>query len=213
MNTIVYLHGYGSINPEAICQIYAELSRLLNNQAIHCVKYHPGGEIEATEIEPALRLCAGIAETSETLKINVVGYSFGGLLASLFMERMPDKVGKVILLAPAIDNFDRNYKSLPKAEWGMPETYVENLKALSPRPKITRPTWLFHGMRDNDDGGSAPWRMKEWIAEENFEQAYLLPDVDHSLEPWLTHADWRAQNPNTPSFQDALEWLLSPLDE
>lgn len=208
MSDLVYLHGFGSINPEDTCTIYAQLRDYFPGGKIHCPHYHPRGDVQATRIDPVLDQCRAIANASESATVKLVGYSFGGLLAALFMERMPEMVEKVILLAPAIDNVDRNYKHVLKENWQMPVGFVERLRKFPARPSVKRPTLLFHGSLDTDDGGSAPWRIMEWIETDTFEQAHLLPGVDHSLEPWLSEEAWRADRPSVPSIQDAFAWLV-----
>ena len=111
------------------------------------------------------------------------------------IEHLDALVASALLLAPAIDNYERNFRNVPAEDWYMPPAYVAELQGLPPRPRIdTRlvPTVVLHGRDDTDQGGSAPWRVEEWTAEEwasssSAEQrrcAVHMPlGVDHSLEP------------------------------
>jgi pimeloyl-ACP methyl ester carboxylesterase len=134
--------------------------------------------------------------------VHVVGYSYGGLLAAWLAEKRPDLIANVLLLAPAIDNYARNYEGRDPESWRMPRDYVEELRSYPARPKIVRPTTLVHGLLDDDRGGSAPWRIREWAAEQPFRSVFLLPGVDHSLEPWLSASSWNNDGSgDVPSFQ------------
>jgi pimeloyl-ACP methyl ester carboxylesterase len=115
-----------------------------------------------------------------------VGYSFGGLLGAILAAQRPDIIGNVLLLAPAIDNYARNYEGRDPAGWRMPRGYVEELRGYPARPDIVRPTTLVHGLLDVDGAGSAPWRVRRWQDEQPFRCVHFLDGVGHSLEPWLS---------------------------
>ena len=67
-----------------------------------------GGKVEETRINSFLEELRALAEaTKQGCFTAIFGYSFGGLLAALFQERWPHLVKRVVLLAPAIDNFAR----------------------------------------------------------------------------------------------------------
>jgi len=137
----------------------------------------------------------------------IVGCSFGGWIASILQERRPDLFGAAILLAPAIDNYQRNYEGIPTDQWTKPLQFVEEVHALPARPTIKVPTKLVHGMLDCDDGGSALWRVKEWAAENEFQGCYFPDGVDHSLQAWLDLESDTICN-STPSLSELLGWAL-----
>jgi pimeloyl-ACP methyl ester carboxylesterase len=201
----VYLHGFGQKIPRD-CRVLAALRSALPQGAdpqVLLPSFHPKGaggkgDVQRTELEPFLNnLFHSIV--SRKMQVHLVGYSVGGWLAAVFAERHPELVASALLLAPAIDNYERNFRNVPAEDWYMPPAYVAELQGLPPRPRIdTRlvPTVVLHGRDDTDQGGSAPWRVEEWTAEEwassssSAEQrrcAVHMPlGVDHSLEPWLS---------------------------
>lgn len=188
MRPILFLHGFFQCVPHETPLLRAVQKRVAG-RTLFAPSYHPQGVVQATRIAAALELCLETVEHSGAERIDLIGFSFGGLLAALFAERFPDRVGDVLLCAPAIDNFERNYKDRPEREWIMPATFVEELCTYPARPTITRPTTLVHGSLDNDAGGCAWWRIERWASEQRFRKVYLLEGVEHSLEPWLGQQD------------------------
>jgi pimeloyl-ACP methyl ester carboxylesterase len=188
MPDVLYLHGFGETNPKH-CPIAHALWRVVTDYQVHVPGYHPDGDILATRIGPTLAMLERLIARMPTGRAHVVGYSFGGLLAALLAERSPERVANILLLAPAIDNFARNYEGRDPSRWRMPREYVEELQTFPPRPRIVRPTTLVHGRLDTDAGGSAPYRIEAWAREQPFQRLWLLPGVDHGLEPWLSTGD------------------------
>ena len=182
---LLYLHGFGETTPER-CHVYATLAQLSYTVTAPC--YHPHGVVADTRLLATLSSIEALIERDLGGCVGVVGYSVGGLLASLLAWRRPDLVKFLVLLAPAIDNSARNYDSFPESAWGMPKAYVDELRSLPPRPPldISRvPAVIFHGSHDGDDGGSAMWRMREWAAATPGLELRELRGVGHSLFPWL----------------------------
>jgi pimeloyl-ACP methyl ester carboxylesterase len=199
MNDIMYLHGWGE-NPE-VSPVIRSMRREMPTVRIHLPSYHPHGNPRATRIGAALAEINLVLDDSSTSpRVGLAGYSFGGLLAALLSLQRPDKIAKMLLLAPAIDNVARNYAGEPP--WRMPLEYVEELKTYPARPQIACPTTIVHGRLDNDLGGSAPERIERWAREQTFAAIHLLPGVDHSMEPWLTSG-------TSPPFGDLLRELVS----
>jgi hypothetical protein len=94
----------------------------------------------------------------------------------------------------------------------MPESYVQELQSYPARPRVVRPTTVVHGRLDADEGGSAPWRIEEWGADQPFQRVLLLPGVDHSLEPWLTADDIANAEPESqriPTLNELVAELVS----
>jgi pimeloyl-ACP methyl ester carboxylesterase len=153
--------------------------------------------VRATRIPQALDAIEAIARDSTTGKVHLVGYSFGGLLAALLASRSPELVASLTLIAPAIDNFDRNYKD---RRWRMPNVYVEELQQLPARPLLNPasypgPTVVVHGIYDS----TASWRVREWATECNL--TLHEPECDHSLLGWRCHPGPALEGgePNSPA--------------
>lgn len=205
---VLYLHGFGSGDPQR-CAVFQALQRALagRHARLHAPTYHPGGQVGATRLEQFLQDLRDMARSLPSGRFAlVVGYSVGGLLGALFQERHPELVGRAVLLAPAVDNFDRNFAGVPKGCWYMPPEYVEELQHLPARPTIRVPTFLLHGEQDNDRGGSCPWRIREWAAAERFEVCCFPAGVGHSLEPWLTSPSRKLDG--VPALKEVLAWGL-----
>jgi pimeloyl-ACP methyl ester carboxylesterase len=208
MYELLYLHGFGEANPEH-CRVARALRRAAPNRCVHTPCYHPGGEKTATRIQRTLADCEEIIERSGASRVHLIGYSFGGLLSAILASRRKDLIENLLLLAPAIDNFDRNFAGRKPETWHMPPEYVEELQLYPARPEVVRPTTLVHGMLDVDNAGSAPWRIMEWATQQSFDRVYLLEGVDHSLEPWLSDERWTNDNANdVPTFRHLVEQLL-----
>jgi pimeloyl-ACP methyl ester carboxylesterase len=207
---VLYLHGWGAEYPHD-CPIKHELEQVLDRIGVdvklHTPTYHPNEDVTATCIETFLADLERLAEQQPAGRFAaVVGCSFGGFLTSVLQERCPHLFGKAVLLAPAIDNFTRNYKDVPEEKRRMPEGYVAELRRLPARPSIRVPTVLLHGLLDDDNGGSEPWRVQEWAADNDFAACYYPEGVDHSMEPWLSGASHESLG--VPDLQDLLEWAL-----
>jgi pimeloyl-ACP methyl ester carboxylesterase len=140
-------------------------------------------------VDSALRDLSRHLNAPDTSRnVRLVGYSFGGLLAALLAERYFERIAKLLLFAPAIDNIARNYSGDP-AQWQMPRDYVEELRKYPARPAIVCPTTLVYGDLDDDSGGSTPNRYRAWASEQPFAAVHELAGVDHDLEPWLTQGE------------------------
>jgi pimeloyl-ACP methyl ester carboxylesterase len=96
----------------------------------------------------------------------LVGSSYGGMMACVFSRRMPEKIKRLILLAPAL-----NY--LP------PE--------ICRGKKIDFPVTIYHGNLDD----VVPPRPVHKIARILFPNlTYHLVDDDHSLHSTFAELDW-----------------------
>ncbi len=103
----------------------------------------------------------------------IIGSSFGGLMAALFTCQNPEKVSKLILLAP--------YLSLSKL----------NPKAHS---KVNIPVVLYHGKYDQ----IVPLNQSLFHAEKIFTNLkYNIVDDDHSLHKTVESLDWKNLIKNT----------------
>lgn len=210
MHDILYLHGFGDCQPDQGAVINT-LRLAAPTSTIHVPCYHPGGQIVATRIGAAISQCLAVIEGTDSGIVHIVGYSFGGLIAAIIADQHPERVKNVLLLAPAIDNYSRNYEGRRPSQWPMPVDYVEELKRYPARPNVVRPTTLVHGMLDNDLGGSLPWRIQRWAAEQSFHEIHLIDGIGHSLQPWLSAPPLECEpNGSVPSFQQLVLGLIAP---
>ena len=219
-SVVIYLHGFGCIEPLE-CPVAVLLSRILSKQEHHRTTtstflyvpcYHPQGDISQTNFFTTLASLRDwitnnvVAPTNKRRKLVLVGYSVGGYLAALLAEQHPEIVlSGLILLAPAIDNYQRNFEK--KTTWYMPATYVLALRDEFPsRPQVNAAairTVIVHGLRDTDHGGSAPWRIREYAKALGKCVTLYEPDMDHSLEPWLSRDE-----PSADGTAPSLETLV-----
>jgi pimeloyl-ACP methyl ester carboxylesterase len=203
--TILYLHGFGDCQPQR-CPIAASLRQVLPDSRMYTPCYHPIGRIEATRIKQFLAELQNLIDEIGPAKVHLIGYSFGGLLAAILACQRPERIGNVLLLAPAIDNYERNYEARTPEEWLMPPEFVEELLSYPTRPAIVRPTILVHGSLDRDEEGSAPWRIQRWAEEQPFRGVYILDQVDHSLATWLS--DSGNHSAALPAFRQVVQqWI------
>lgn len=99
----------------------------------------------------------------------------------------------------------------------MPPSYVTTLRdELPSRPplqaKIVQNAIIVHGLQDNDEGGSASWRVREYASAVNTcgtKVRFYEPNVDHSLEPWLSASSLQAEVAVVPTLISLLESLLA----
>jgi len=96
----------------------------------------------------------------------MVGSSYGGLMAALFACRHPERVRRLILLAPAI-----------------------NLPEFAPyrRLRLPVPTFLYHGTGDDV---VPPGEVRAIAAEAFADLHYFAVDDDHSLHGTFTLMPW-----------------------
>ncbi|UCE34499.1 MAG: alpha/beta hydrolase [Deltaproteobacteria bacterium] len=98
--------------------------------------------------------------------LTIIGSSLGGLMAGLYSFQNPDKVKKLILLAPALN--------LPEFEPYLSET-------------LTVPVSVFHGKNDEVISCQAV----KVIAERVFpDLSFTVLDDDHSLTTTFAKIDW-----------------------
>jgi pimeloyl-ACP methyl ester carboxylesterase len=103
---------------------------------------------------------------SGTTGIIMIGSSLGGLMAALYAFQNPDKIKKLVLLAPAL-----------------------NLPEFTPylRETLSLPVFVFHGR--NDD--LIPVQQIQKIAKRVFtDLTFTLLDDDHRLSRKFTSIDW-----------------------
>jgi pimeloyl-ACP methyl ester carboxylesterase len=160
MNNILYLHGFGDFCPEK-CAVTHALRTAAPKSKVLNPCYHPDRQVAATRISTTIIQCLTVIDQTHSGIVHLVGYSFGGLLAAILANQHPDRIANVLLLAPAIDNFSRNYEKQDPRLWRMPVDYINELRRYPARPAIVRPTTLVHGKLDHDRAGAAPWRSRQ----------------------------------------------------
>ncbi len=97
----------------------------------------------------------------------IIGSSFGGLMGTLYACQFPDKVAKLILLAPLL---------------AVPELKTENF------PPIDVSVVVFHGKEDK----VVPYERSMSRANKLFNSlTYNLVDDDHFLHPTVEQIDWK----------------------
>ena len=183
---ILYLHGFGETDP-GNCRV-ARSIKATTGATVHTPCYHPEGDYRLTNVAQTIDELVVLIRSTRAGTVVVVGYSVGGFLAALLAAVHPELVHGLVLLAPAIDNYERNFCGRPESEWYMPRTYVQTLIDDFPsRPPVDTSavcTVILHGLRDTDRGGSASWRVREFAAA--IGAVLHEPDCDHGLEPWLS---------------------------
>jgi pimeloyl-ACP methyl ester carboxylesterase len=96
----------------------------------------------------------------------IIGSSFGGLMGALYTCRQPDRVRKLILLAPAL-------------------VYPDF--AASPPAPVAVPTLVYHGQQDT----VIPVEPVRMLAEQVFlNLTFHLVDDDHRLTETVQALDW-----------------------
>lgn len=96
----------------------------------------------------------------------LIGSSFGGLMATLFSLKHPERIRKLVLLAPAL--YFREYQ-LPDSE------------------SVDVPVIIYHGDRDD----VVPLRPVRQIAYKVFSNlTFHVVDDDHLLHKTLRRIDW-----------------------
>ncbi len=129
--------------------------------------------------------------------VDLMGSSMGGYLAALFAAAHPDRVARVVLLAPAFDFANRwagalggetvenwradgsmavfhyGWRRQARVGWGL----FEDSLLHAPFPDVQRPTLIFHGTRD----AVVPSSLSEEFARRHPETKLHLPDSDHEL--------------------------------
>ncbi|CAL1143344.1 unnamed protein product [Cladocopium goreaui] len=199
---VVFVHGFGGPNEDEkrFVQLLREEMEKVGAR-VHAPTYHPGGRVGATSLPRFMEELKALAESSET-NVTLLGFSVGGWLVASFQERWPHLVKRVVLLAPAIDNFERNFEGKAEQDWYMPAAYVAELREMTARPAIKVPAMLVHGDCETDAGGSALWRVKEWAQAENFARCYFPEGLGHSMD--IVEAG--------PGFGAVKSWLMGAED-
>ena len=144
--------------------------------------------------------------------VHLVGYSVGGWLAAVLAARCPDLLTSILLVAPAVDNYERNFQNVEPSQWYMPKEYVDDLKSIPARPMINTSevlTTIVHAESDTDTGGGDPERIKEWVSTlqasaTHTAKLYIVPGT-HDMKLWLE------QDMHQHNFVDAISSTFTTL--
>jgi pimeloyl-ACP methyl ester carboxylesterase len=107
----------------------------------------------------------------------IIGSSFGGLMGAIFTCEQPDKVEKLVMLAPAL--------MLPQFK-----PYLDISTSLSAgRKPVSVPTTIIHGKQDE----IVPLEEVRRIAQKVFtDLTYKIVDDDHGLHKTADAIDWKS---------------------
>lgn len=116
------------------------------------------------DLEDRMQSLYGILKDKD--KIILVGSSFGGLMATIFAIKHPERCERLILLAPAINLLSDD---------------------LLTKESIQTPTWIFHGEYDN----VIPLESVKKVSKKLFLDLrfYILKD-DHYLRDTFFNLEW-----------------------
>ena len=160
---VVYLHGFGSERGSDAVSGALEHTLATNHPdaILHTPRWQPA-KVKHTRLMQAVELVQAFIANLKSKQsddgggdILLVGYSVGGLVAAEVVRRAPALVQKLLLLAPAIDNYERNFASTKEsptqqgAGWRMPDGYVDELRSglVAARPDCSAvPTVVVHGL-------------------------------------------------------------------
>ena len=123
---------------------------------------------------------------------SLIASSYGGWLGALLAVKHPDRVERLVLLCPAFDLAGRwphllgeeamaaweATGALPLESGGtLPWSFLEESRALDPRPAVSQPTWIVHGRNDE----VVPHVSSETYAAALPNVSLVSVDDDHGL--------------------------------
>jgi len=193
--TVFYLHGFVSSPKSTKVQYFI---KMLGAQGIdvRCPDFNEPDFRTMTMTRMLEQLDLELASASEPAVL--IGSSLGGTLAILAARRFGARVGRLVLLAPAVMFGDPGHQLLPREEiarWkeegeypffhfgrGGPEKlsydfYEDSLKYDAFGTLFTQPTLIFQGTRD----ALVNWREVEQFALRRDNVTVTLLDDDHQL--------------------------------
>jgi uncharacterized protein len=198
----IYLHGFASGPLSSKAQFF--LKRFEEQGVALKIPRLDGGDFRGLTITGQLRV---VEEAVGDGPVVLFGSSLGGYLAALFASRHPQKVEKLVLMAPAFQFPSRwraRFKahdlelwkrrgSLPifhygyKKEMDLGYQIVEDAGRYEEEPEVTQPALVFHGVRDE----VVPVRISEDYARRHPNVELRLFDSGHELtdvleEMWVS---------------------------
>jgi uncharacterized protein len=198
----VYLHGFASSPQSGKAQFF--LKRFEERGVALEIPRLDGGDFRGLTITGQLRVVEQAVGDGPAV---LFGSSLGGYLAALFAAQHPEKVEKLVLMAPAFQ-FPTRWRarftahdlelwkqrgSLPvfhygyKKEMDLGYQIVEDAGRYEEEPEVTQPALVFHGVRDE----VVPVRISEDYARRHPNVELRLFDSGHELtdvleEMWVS---------------------------
>jgi pimeloyl-ACP methyl ester carboxylesterase len=163
---IAYLHGFASGPSSSKGQFFR--ARLAEAGRELLLPDLTGGDFPRMTITREVEVLTRIANTYASRPLMLIGSSLGGYVASLYAARRPDRVARLVLLAPAFAFGERFSASFAPAElraWrqrGWIEVYhygekahrrlaidiLDDASRYEAIPDVRVPTLVFHGQHD-----------------------------------------------------------------
>ncbi len=207
MSRIIYLHGFASSPHSRKAQYFHD--QFAANGINLLTPALDGGDFEGLTISGQLAILEStIQDLGAAPPVTLMGSSMGGYLATLYAARNPDRVDRLILMAPAfgfaprwkeqlgaeaLENW-RTSGALAVFHYGlMRETnlsyrLMEDAVTYEDYPNATQPTLIFHGIEDE----VVPVAFAEEFARQHPGAELHKLDSDHelidSLEYICTHS-------------------------
>jgi len=151
-NKTLFLHGLESSSK-------GTKGRFFQKNFPHVICPDFTGTLE-NRLEKLLPICG------DNMNITLIGSSFGGLMATCYAISNPDKVARLILLAPALNFADFR----------------------PPAKKLAIPTLLVVGKNDN----VTPADLVVHLAKKTFSNIEIkIPDDDHMLHQSFENIEWQ----------------------
>ncbi|HEY4362221.1 MAG TPA: YqiA/YcfP family alpha/beta fold hydrolase [Bryobacteraceae bacterium] len=202
MSRIVYLHGFASSPQSSKAQFFRK--RFEERGQTMVIPQLDGGDFPGLTITGQLRVVDQAVGNDPAI---LFGSSLGGYLAALFASRHPERVRKLVLLAPAFQ-FPSRWRArfspedletwkqrgtLPifhyghKKEMGLGYQIVEDSSKYEEEPEFAQPALVFHGVQD----AVVPAQMSQDFAKRHPNVQVQLFNSGHELtdvleEMWMS---------------------------
>jgi uncharacterized protein len=193
---VLYLHGFASSSKSTKANYFAE--RLTGRGVpVHCPDFNEP-DFASLTMTRMLQQLGRVIAIADRGPVTLMGSSLGGTLAILSAARLPERVGRVVLMAPAvmfakpghlllpperIDTWRRN-GTMPFFHYGFSEErpldyafYEDTLQYDAFDAVFSQPTLIFQGLRDS----SVDARTVEQFSRNRPNVTLSLLDDDHQL--------------------------------
>lgn len=197
MSRIIYLHGFASSPNSRKAQYFHD--QFAANGITMLTPALDGGDFESLTLSGQLAILESTIQDlgAAGLPVTLMGSSMGGYLATLYAARNPDRVDRLILMAPAfgfaprwqeqlgaeaLENW-RTTGALSVFHYGlMRETnlsyrLMEDAATYEDYPNATQPAIIFHGTEDE----VVPFAFAEEFARQHPGTDLHKLDSDHEL--------------------------------